>query len=308
MRAVRAESREVDFVCSTDSIDSYGERVEQKWILDRYLRNPVVLWNHNKLFQQETLPIGKAKNVGVVDGALHATIVFASEKANPMAERVWQSVQEQTLRAVSVGFNPRTVRYEKEAGEEILVLSDNDLFEISVTPIPANPDCLAKLRARALAANKHSPPVEQRGGAQRPTNTEKSTMDEITKAKAALEESNRALDAERTKSKQLEAQNEHLVKERDALRDRVELSEAAAIDRDVLALVGVKITPAEKEAFVELARSNRPLFEKMVAQRTTLGLLEPVVTKDPAPTNAESHTDDGESLGSMAARRAKSAA
>jgi hypothetical protein len=40
--------------------------------------------------------------------------------------------------------------------------------------------------------------------------------------------------------------------------------------RDVEALVGVKITRGEAAAFKELALSNRPLFEKMVAERQDL--------------------------------------
>ena len=75
--------------------------------------------------------------------------MFASAKANPLAEQVWQSVQERTLRAVSVGFKPREVRKETRDDKDVYVLSDNDLYEISVVPIPSNPEALTRMKALA---------------------------------------------------------------------------------------------------------------------------------------------------------------
>src|SRR6187399_388856 len=140
LRSIRRESREVDFVFSTDAIDAYGERVKQNWRLERFLANPVILFAHCS----RELPIGKGRNVGVLDGKLQGTVVFASEKANPLAEQVFQSICEGTLNAGSVGFISHSYRWEKENDEELLVLDDNELLEFSVTPIPANPEALAK--------------------------------------------------------------------------------------------------------------------------------------------------------------------
>jgi HK97 family phage prohead protease len=147
LRAVQKDAREAQFVFSTDSIDRHGDRVEQVWQLDNFYKDPVALWAHNS----RELPIGYAKDVGVVDGQLRGTIVFASVKANPRAEEVWNSIQEGTLRAVSVGFIPHSSRIEKEDDQEILVLSDNELVEISVVPVPANVDALMRMRQLALA-------------------------------------------------------------------------------------------------------------------------------------------------------------
>ncbi len=285
MREVRSETREADFICSTAAIDSYDESVAQTWDLRRYQANPIVLFAH----QSRELPIGKATNIRVEDGQLKATISFASAAANPMAECCWQSVKEGTLRAVSVGFNPKTVRAEKRDGREIYVLDDNELFEMSVTPIPANPECLGKMRARAIAAPTQ-PAVFERGG-DSPQQKQVSNME--LAEKTALEKTiadreadvrsveKRALDAE-TQVKALDAQNKHLVTERDAAVSRACAAEAVIVEKDVDALVGKKITPAERESFVELAKSNRPLFDKMVGQRSDLKLLgAPVVGAEP---------------------------
>ena len=137
------EKRSATFVASTDAIDSYGEIVEQVWDLARYRANPIVLYGH----QSRELPIGMCTAVGVSGGKLECTIQFATANQNPVAERVWQLVQAQILRAVSVGFAPRTVRRETRDGKEVTVLSDNELHEISVVTIPANPEALAKMKA-----------------------------------------------------------------------------------------------------------------------------------------------------------------
>ncbi len=146
LSAVREEQREVDFICSTDTVDSYGERVAQSWKLDRFKRNPVALWSHSS----RDLPVGQWMNVRVEEGALRGTFKCATAKANPQAEYVWQSILERTLRAVSVGFKPGKVLWEDHDGVDVCVLSENDLFEISVVPLPANPDAvIEEMKARA---------------------------------------------------------------------------------------------------------------------------------------------------------------
>lgn len=152
IKSLRLEERQADFVASTEALDADGDIVEQKWDLERYRKNPVVLFGHSS----KDLPIGHATNVGVKDGQLQATIVFASEKANPLAEQVWQSVQERTLRAVSVGFKPREVRQETRNDKDVYVLSDNELYEISVVPIPSNPEALTRMKA--LASKEYTVP------------------------------------------------------------------------------------------------------------------------------------------------------
>ncbi len=145
-KAIDEARRQVPFVASTEAIDSYGEIVKQNWRLERYLNNPVVLYNHQRF--GDDLPIGTA-TVSVVSGRLECVITFVTADANPLAERVWQSVRQRSLRAVSVGFRPHDVRMEIHNDREIYILDDNELFEISVTPIGANPEALAKAKSAA---------------------------------------------------------------------------------------------------------------------------------------------------------------
>lgn len=144
LKSVNDAARSVRAIASTDAIDSYGEIVEQDWDLKRYNANPVVLFAHNS----RELPVGTASDVGVVGGRLECTITFGT---TTRASEVWQSVRDGSLRALSVGFNPRKVRSEKRNGVDVYILSDNELFEISVVPVPANPE--AVMRAKGAVAD-----------------------------------------------------------------------------------------------------------------------------------------------------------
>jgi HK97 family phage prohead protease len=147
LRSFDATARTVDCIASTDAIDSYGESVDQEtWSLTRFVANPVVLFGHDA----HALPIGRASDVRVERGALRAKIHFASAAANPLAEQCFQLVKEGALSAVSVGFVPGKVTTEKRGGDSVVVLSDNELHEISVVPLPANPDALMRSKAADL--------------------------------------------------------------------------------------------------------------------------------------------------------------
>jgi HK97 family phage prohead protease len=147
-------SRAVDVIASTEALDLDGEVVVQDWNLGRYISNPVVLYNHNFVTSEpgDTLPIGFATSVGVVDGKLQATLNFVDEKASELAERCYQGFRQGSLRAVSVGFRSKLGRMETRDGRDVYVLSGNELLEISVCPVGMNPDAVAAEKAKSLAA------------------------------------------------------------------------------------------------------------------------------------------------------------
>lgn len=151
--------RTIDVIASTPSLDGNGRVVLQDWDLARYEKNPVVLWNHGLgagFFGDSgdtdlTLPIGFATNVRVEQGLLKATLNFVDERANPIAEKVWQGIQQGSIRAVSVGWQSGTVRWETHDNVEVAVLSQNELLEISAVAVPANADAV-KEGARLAAS------------------------------------------------------------------------------------------------------------------------------------------------------------
>jgi len=304
------ETRSVRVVASTAALDSYDESVEQSWKLDRYEQNPVVLYRHNQssgmfgsLSAEETLPIGYASDVRVENGALEATLNFVTAEANPMAEKVWQQFQQGGIRAVSVGFRPHTVREEKRDDKEVFVLADNELFEISAVPIPANPEAVARsaeLNREQLRRLAHPTPTPAATGLDSPENKEPD-MDpkelqatiELLEAKVAEE-----TEARQDATDQLEALTDKLADLTEELaiasaeielqREAAKAAETEAIEREVTALVGVKFTPAEKDAQIKLRTESPELFATLLAARDNLPHTVQVTSGEGTDQNAAS--------------------
>lgn len=155
--AIRPELREIDVVASTESLDSHGTVLRQNWRLDRFKANPVVLFGHDRT----AIPIGKAPKVKIEgpkgSKRLLATIRFREEGKSTQADEVWSAVEDETLRGISVGFRSHSQRVEKADDREFLVLDDNELFEISIVPVPSNSETLAAMRSRMLGADTPQP-------------------------------------------------------------------------------------------------------------------------------------------------------
>lgn len=306
VRGINKEKRTAHFVCSTNVIDSYGERVEQVWNLKRFLTNPVILFAH----KSHELPIGKASNVGVLDGKLQCDVELLSQEANPLTEQILNQWAEGMLLTGSVGFIPHSYRWEMEGDKEVLILSDNELLEFSVTPVPANPEALGRLRAKALDFKNTTAAL--RG-------LEKKKMDlEAMKARLSAVEAERdakgkELSAEQSRNKELVEQNEKLsadlsksdatvarlekentklAEERDLANGRAEKAELTAIEKEVDAALGDKADPAEREDLIELAKTNRGLFERTMARRAPKRLFERAISRESAESTDTTSEQD----------------
>lgn len=297
LKSIRLADRECDFVASTDAVDSYDEVVAQNWDLARFKANPVILYAHNS----RELPVGKATRCEMVNGSLECTIKFASERANPRAEEVWCCVQEGVLRAVSVGFNPRDVRLEKRDGKDVYVLDDNELYEVSVVPVPANAEALAKMKQRAVV----------RAQSETPTMNLKELQDRAEAAEKLAEENGKLAATAQSESEKLKIANATLVADLATVREAhakdlekiatAEKSAAEAADallvKEVDALVGVKFTPAERDAQLELARANKVLFNKLAGERPALTIIGASVLPKEADPIANTATEPGDGDG-----------
>jgi HK97 family phage prohead protease len=169
--------RVIPMVMSTGAVNSYGEVVDQgSWKLDRFLRNPVALYQHDT----DREPIGYWRNVRVEDNALRGDLVLSPPGVSADADRIWARYESKAPIACSVGFYPgRIVRREVD-GKERRVLVDCELEEISVVTLPADPLAVTRRLSGQRAA------VARRLGAH---------MD-IPKMISTLEEAVSALDPE----------------------------------------------------------------------------------------------------------------
>jgi HK97 family phage prohead protease len=301
--SLNEEERSGRFIFSTDAIDSFDEVVEQSWDLKRYQKNPVVLYNHNRgsIFgsAQDSLPIGYAKDVGLVNGALEGTVCFLSKDANPMAEMCWRCFREGALRAGSVGFMPGDVREEKRGGKEIFVLANNELFEFSLTPIPANADAVAMsadgrdrtiLKSLARKTPNSTPPSGGEGSAMDPKLLE-AELDRLKSVNAALE--TKASEVEKTHLAAVEsltAKVATLETENKSLTDKNNELSGQLIASEVTPLVGKKIAPAQLTKFIKLRLEwGKDEFDAFVKDMADLPYNK-TVTEDTGATNTNTAT------------------
>jgi HK97 family phage prohead protease len=121
-----------------------------EWDLERYLKNPVILWGH----QAWDVPIGTAASVEFdPTTGLQIRIKFATERANKKAEEIFQAVREGLVRATSVGFTRLAVLTEEERDGAIYRRIRAELSELSVVGVPADEDALARGTRGQLAGD-----------------------------------------------------------------------------------------------------------------------------------------------------------
>lgn len=129
VKEVKEDGTIIGAVASTGSLDRDEEKLEvDGWILDNFKKNPVLLWSHDA----RQLPIGKVTDIRTNEhGELVFDAIFA-RKENDFAKKVADLMSGGFLNSFSVGFNP----LEKEDN----TFKKQELLEISVVNVPANPD------------------------------------------------------------------------------------------------------------------------------------------------------------------------
>jgi len=131
--------REYEFTASTSIQDRDGEVIEASgWDLKNFKKNPVIMYAHD----YRSLPIGKASRVWLSDGKLKNTVSFPPEGTYEFADIVERLVDTGYLKTESVGFIPK--KWEDGDGEKAprRTYTKQELLEISIVPVPSNPDAL----------------------------------------------------------------------------------------------------------------------------------------------------------------------
>ncbi len=136
----KLEDRIYEFTASTSTQDRDGEVIDaQGWDLKNFKKNPVIMYAHD----YRSLPIGKAPRVWIsADGKLKNTVEFPPEGTYEFADIVERLVDTGYLKTESVGFIPK--KWEDGDGEKApkRTYTKQELLEISLVPVPSNPDAL----------------------------------------------------------------------------------------------------------------------------------------------------------------------
>lgn len=144
IKSIDEEKRQASYIISTDDPDRMNEIVEQSWDLKNYENNPIVLFGHDPSKPENVL--GKALKITTEkDGdrtITSALVQFAEAGTSKGVDTVWSLVKQGILKTVSVGFIPHTYK-NSDTDESPTVLSNNELLEFSIVPIPANPQAVA---------------------------------------------------------------------------------------------------------------------------------------------------------------------
>lgn len=139
IKSVDEENRTITFCFSDDQEDRMHEIVDQgSWQTKNYEQNPLILWGHDPSQPENVLGQGIDLNLNV-GGKSYVTAQFDDDETNPKAGLVFRQLVKRTLRCVSAGFIPHSYNTD----DDTPVLKDNELLEISIVPIPANPRAVA---------------------------------------------------------------------------------------------------------------------------------------------------------------------
>jgi hypothetical protein len=135
-------NRMASFVASTNRIDRYGDIIEQEWDLADFWRNPVFLWSHNSW----GMPIGWVREFEPDRDRSEtvARVEFAPEGHDEFVDKLARAVNLRLIRAVSVGFVPIEMedRLDDRGRWDGYRFLRNQLIELSLCTVPANPDAL----------------------------------------------------------------------------------------------------------------------------------------------------------------------
>ena len=150
-RATGAEGfRRARFIASDETVDRYGDIIRASgWQLGNYRKNPVLLFGH----QSDSLPVGKVEPIAVEGTQLIAHAEFLPEGVTSFADSVWSLIEHGALNAVSVGFLPLTPPNPIFDADKHLTGFEyiaQELLELSVVPVPANPNALQLAKSFGL--------------------------------------------------------------------------------------------------------------------------------------------------------------
>jgi HK97 family phage prohead protease len=136
------------FVFSDGGVDHDGDTINPEgWDLSVFARNSVALWAHDS----SAPPVGKASNVLVRNGKLVGDITFTPPETYGFGAMIGRLVKGGYLSAVSVGFKPTKWAFSTNRDRPNGVdFTEQQLLEISLCPLPANPRALVEARSAGI--------------------------------------------------------------------------------------------------------------------------------------------------------------
>lgn len=136
-------------ILSTEALNSYGTWLPVSGaILDSFIANPVMFYDHRSY---SMLPIGKWENIRIEGDKIIADPVFDDDE---QAQQIKKKFLSGSIRGASIGADiieessdPKWLK----PGQTRPTIIKYEIFEASLTPLPANKECLTlKLRRNGI--------------------------------------------------------------------------------------------------------------------------------------------------------------
>ena len=148
--------RFAEFVISSEAVDTYGTVFKREgWQLDRYIKNPVVAYNHRTHSDNPDMIIGTSQ-ISFEDDKMIGRVEF--DLTNPTAVKIADKVENGVLRMASIGAIPKKGDWgDPDKGEDrnVLYFREQELIEWSIVPVGSNPDA-HKRNSEGLEAFKQT--------------------------------------------------------------------------------------------------------------------------------------------------------
>ena len=135
---------EVEVILSTGTLARDGHVLEPRGaVLDNYLLNPIVLWQHDPLS-----PVANASAIRVKSDCLTAKVTFAPLGVSAVADQVRGLVKSGVVSSLSVGFEPLDgVPLDAKRPRGGQIFKRWELLEASFVSVPADPRAIVTARA-----------------------------------------------------------------------------------------------------------------------------------------------------------------
>lgn len=137
-KALEVGDRDIVFRMSDGTIDRHNDTIDPAgWKFEGFLRSGSMIWAHDA----SQLPIAKPVELWIERGALFGQFRFPAPGKSEFADTVFELFKDGTLRGVSVGFSPKRwefIAQRQENGHPGVDFKEQELLELSATPVPAN--------------------------------------------------------------------------------------------------------------------------------------------------------------------------
>lgn len=148
VKKIDEDARTIEHIISTGSEDRDGDTINPKgWILDEFLKNPVVLFGH----RHDLPPIARAVKLKASEKGLETLTLFPPKGISPVSDTVFDLNRLGFLRSWSVGFDPVTFTILEDGG---MAFEEQKLLEYSSVPVPANPDAVNLAVSKGIMTDK----------------------------------------------------------------------------------------------------------------------------------------------------------